>query len=66
MRDTGGPVTLRFLGSTAWILQTDYAPGTKDADVLRPRVVRNCHRVQRDELLVDESEIDRPAWVGDE
>ncbi len=31
-----------------------------------PRVVRNFHRVQRGELLVDESEIDLPAWVGGE
>ena len=31
-----------------------------------PRVVRNFHRVQRDELLVDESEVDLPAWVGGE
>jgi len=183
--DTGGPITLRLLGSTALILQTDYARGTKDGDILEtseitpavsagllalggrgtllarrhnmyveilasafpffpevplwhrlapfdppltrfhvevldvldvviaklprlhgtdrkdiaemvrrglidptrlrerfqsavdgwamdaraddlPRVVRNFHRVQRDELLVDESEIDLPSWVGEE
>jgi hypothetical protein len=28
------PVTLRVLGSTALLLQTDYARGTKDSDVL--------------------------------
>lgn len=30
----GGPITLRFLGSTALILQTDYVRGTKDGDIL--------------------------------
>ena len=32
--DSGGPLTLRLLGSTALILQTDYARGTKDGDIL--------------------------------
>lgn len=31
-----------------------------------PRVLRNFHRVQRDELFVEESEIELPAWVGDD
>lgn len=59
---SGRPLTLRLLGSTALTLQTDYARGTKDGDILEtPEITEAVSAEQPDGLQDFGGGLGRPA-----
>ncbi|HEY1551709.1 MAG TPA: hypothetical protein VGG28_27970 [Kofleriaceae bacterium] len=67
--------TLSIIGSAALMLQVDYErherrrcirdirPDTWSEILDLPKYVANLHRVERDMLGVDETEIELPSWI---
>ena len=62
-----GKIRLPIIGSSSLFLQTNYARGTKDSDVLEtediPKYIANLHVVERDFFHVSETPIDLPEWM---
>jgi hypothetical protein len=69
---SGDNAKLSIIGCGALMLQVDYERGTKDGDVFetidlssetKSQLLTNLHRVERDMLGVDETEIELPSWI---